>query len=76
MSDRYGPAGPAHTEVAGTPHPHLPNPTAWPMVLAVGIALVLGGFALSLIFSIGGAIVFAIALYGWIRELRREGPHE
>lgn len=50
---------------------HLLRPTAWPMVMAVGIALFLAGIALSVYFSLGGAIVFAIALSGWIGELRR-----
>lgn len=53
-------------------HPHLPPPTARPMIMAVGIALILAGFALSLWFSLGGAVVFAFALAGWIGELQHE----
>lgn len=52
--------------------PHVPRPTAWPMIMALGIAMVLGGFAISIVFSLGGAVVFAVALVGWIGELQRE----
>jgi hypothetical protein len=41
------------------------------MVLAVGIAMIMAGLAVSPLFSLGGLIVFAIALAGWIQELRR-----
>lgn len=76
MNDPRGSAPVAPAEPVRATRPHLPTPTAWPMVLAVGIALVLGGLALSVVFSIGGAIVFAVALYGWIQDLRSEGQHE
>jgi hypothetical protein len=42
------------------------------MIMALGIAMVLGGFAISIVFSLGGAVVFAVALVGWIGELQRE----
>lgn len=42
------------------------------MIMAVGIALILAGFALSLWFTVGGAVVFAFALAGWVGELQHE----
>jgi hypothetical protein len=53
----------------------LPAPTAWPLVLAVGIALVAAGVVLSIGFLIAGGVVFAIGLCGWIGELRTGHGH-
>ena len=50
---------------------HLPRPTAWPAVMAVGITMIMAGIITSPFFSLAGIVVFAIALAGWIRELRR-----
>ncbi len=50
---------------------HLPRPTIWPAVMAAGITMVMAGLITSLAFSVAGIVVFAIALTGWIRELRR-----
>jgi hypothetical protein len=63
------PADEPHAAPAGI---HLPRPTIWPMVMAAGIVLALSGLVLTLAFTLAGLIVFAIALAGWIRELRRE----
>lgn len=53
----------------------LPAPTAWPLVLAVGIVLLAAGLGLSLGFLVVGGVVFAIGLGGWIRELRAGHGH-
>jgi hypothetical protein len=63
---------PAHQASSLPPGVHLPRPTVWPMVMAAGIVLGLSGLVLTLAFTLAGSIVFAIALAGWIRELRRE----
>jgi len=42
------------------------------MVLAGGIALAFAGILLHPIFSLAGLAVVALAIAGWIRELRRE----
>ncbi len=60
----------SHGEVA-PPDIHLPRPTIWPMVLAGGVALILGGIILNLLFTLAGLVVLAIALVGWVQELRR-----
>ena len=49
---------------------HLPRPTMWPSVMAAGITMLAAGLILSLYFSLAGVIVFAIALGGWIGDLR------
>ncbi len=52
------------------PEEHLPKPTAWPATLALAITFLLWGLASSLIISGVGAIVFAVALTGWIGDIR------
>jgi hypothetical protein len=48
----------------------LPRPTYWPAALAFGITLLAWGILTSWIISIAGGIVLAVALAGWIGELR------
>lgn len=60
---------PTHS-VGHSPTVHLPRPTMWPSVMAAGITMIAAGLILSLFFSLAGAIVFAIALGGWIGDLR------
>jgi hypothetical protein len=55
---------------------HLPAPTAWPIVLALGITLVLAGVVTNGVISILGG-VFAIAgCVGWFREVLPHEAHE
>jgi hypothetical protein len=51
---------------------HLPPPSIWPAVLAVGIALLLTGLILNLVIVISGAVVAVAATAFWIRDARRE----
>ena len=51
----------------------LPAPTAWPIVLAFGITLLLGGLVTSPSVSILGAILALTAFVGWFRDVL---PHE
>ena len=51
---------------------HLPPPSIWPVVLAVGIALLLTGLILNLVVVIVGAIVTVAAIALWVRDARRE----
>lgn len=69
---RASPPPPPLHPSSESPHAHLPRPTGWPMVMAVGIVMVLAGLAVSLAFSVGGAFVFTVALIGWIGELQHE----
>jgi hypothetical protein len=47
----------------------MPQATAWPIVLALGVTLLGAGLATNLVLSIVGALVFAIGLGGWIGKL-------
>ena len=51
---------------------HLPEPTYWPFFLALGAAFIGWGLISFWLVSIGGLIVFAIALRGWINNLRHD----
>jgi hypothetical protein len=54
---------------AGLESVEVPQPTAWPIVLALGITLLGAGLVTNLTLSIVGAALFAFALGGWIGQL-------
>ena len=54
----------------------LPAPTAWPMVMACGIALLFAGLVTSLAVSAVGAILMASGAVGWFREVLPHERHE
>ncbi len=47
----------------------MPVSTVWPMVLALAIMLAASGLVLNYAFSVAGAILFAVALSGWVHQL-------
>jgi len=51
---------------------HLPPPSIWPPVLAVGIALLLTGLIINLVVIIIGAVLSVAATLFWVRDARRE----
>jgi hypothetical protein len=51
---------------------HLPPPSIWPPVLAVGIALLLTGLIINLVVVITGAVISLAAAAFWVRDARRE----
>ena len=51
---------------------HLPPPSIWPAVLAVGIALLLTGLIINLVVVIIGAVLSLAATVFWVRDARRE----
>ena len=55
---------------------HLPSPTAWPMVLALGIALVLTGMVTSGVISLLGGVLAFAAMVGWFRQVLPHEAHE
>ncbi len=64
---------------SSTPHGetiHLPAPTAWPIVLAFGFALVLAGVVTSGIISILGGVLAIAGCVGWFREVLPHEAHE
>ena len=54
----------------------LPAPTAWPMVLAFGIALVAAGVVTNAIISVLGAVLVACGCIGWFRQVLPHEAHE
>ncbi|TMF59417.1 MAG: hypothetical protein E6I22_00425 [Chloroflexi bacterium] len=51
---------------------HLPPPSIWPAVLALGIAGVLTGLVINLVLLAVGALVTVAALAMWIKDARKE----
>src|ERR1700693_5354951 len=54
----------------------LPAPTAWPIILAFGIALVFAGLVASASVSILGAIFAIAGCIGWFRDVLPHKKHE
>ena len=54
----------------------LPSPTAWPVVLALGITLVLAGMVTSGIVSIFGGALALAGMVGWFRQVLPNEAHE
>jgi hypothetical protein len=48
----------------------IPPPTPWPAGLALGVALFGWGLIASPVLLVIGALLFAVALGGWIGDLR------
>jgi hypothetical protein len=53
----------------------LPRPTAWPVVLSLGLALVAAGVVTGWAFLLVGAAVFAVGLIGWVSQLLPGAGH-
>jgi hypothetical protein len=51
---------------------HLPPPSIWPPVLALGIALILTGLILNRVVLILGLVIAVAATGFWVRAARRE----
>ncbi len=54
----------------------LPSPTAWPIVLAFGIALLFAGLVTSPSLSILGAMLAIAGSVGWFRDVLPQEKHE
>ena len=52
---------------------HLPTPTAWPLVLSLGITLLLAGLLTHWVISLLGVVLIVPATVGWFRQVL---PHE
>jgi hypothetical protein len=74
----------AHNASSSSPTPRtgapdtviLPAPTAWPVVLAFGVTMLLAGLVTSASVSILGAILAAVAFVGWFRDVFPNEQHE
>lgn len=51
---------------------HLPGPSFWPVVLAIGVAMSLVGTITKYAVLIIGLVIVLVALGGWIRSARSE----
>jgi hypothetical protein len=51
---------------------HLPPPSIWPPVLALGIAFLLTGLVLNLVLLTAGVVISVAATALWVRDARRE----
>ncbi len=54
----------------------LPSPTAWPMVLALGVSLIIAGMVTSGVISVLGALLTLMAAVGWFRQVLPVEQHE
>ncbi|MCA1667578.1 MAG: cytochrome c oxidase subunit 4 [Thermomicrobia bacterium] len=61
---------PDHPDWEPLPAAHLPRPTYWPVVLAVGVMFLAWGIVTTIAISIIGVILLALGIGGWIGELR------
>jgi hypothetical protein len=61
---------PAHGEEHGTIH--LPGPSWWPILAAIGVAMLLSGLVISIVMVIVGALLAVSSIGLWIRAARRE----
>jgi hypothetical protein len=59
-----------HPDWERLPAAHLPRPTYWPVVLAVGVMFLAWGIVTTIAITIIGLVLFALGLGGWIGELR------
>jgi hypothetical protein len=51
---------------------HLPRPTAWPMLLAAGVTMLIAGLITNPLFAVAGLVAVGFALNGWFEEVRHE----
>jgi hypothetical protein len=66
----------SHTPEATRSTIHLPSPTAWPIVLAFGITLLLAGLVTTTSVSLLGAILAVAASIGWFRDVLPQEQEE
>ncbi len=54
----------------------LPSPTAWPMVLALGVALILGGMVTNIVIGLLGLVLTVWGSVGWFLQVLPHEAHE
>jgi hypothetical protein len=54
----------------------VPVATAWPIMLAFGVALLLAGLATGAMVSVAGTILAAVSAVGWFRDVLPHEAHE
>jgi hypothetical protein len=54
----------------------LPAPTAWPLALALGVALIFAGLLTNVSISVLGAVLYLAGAVGWFRQVFPHEQHE
>lgn len=54
---------------------HLPPNSYWPIILAFGFSLIVGGLALSIALTIVGVVITLVSAIGWVIEPVTEEGH-
>jgi heme/copper-type cytochrome/quinol oxidase subunit 3 len=62
--------------IEGDGHVHMPSPSFWPMVSALGLIVAVVGAITSLALTVLGALVMLVALWRFALEHHREPAHE
>jgi hypothetical protein len=55
---------------------HLPAPTAWPFVLALGLTLICAAFVTNIVIGALGLLLSIVAAVGWFRDVLPHEAHE
>lgn len=55
---------------------HLPSPTAWPLVMAFGVALGFAGLVTNPVISVMGVVFTVAGAVGWFRQVLPHEAHE
>lgn len=58
----------AELEANADPHIHLPSPSYWPLVIAVGVGIVAVGIVYTPIISVVGGVLIVLGAWGWVQE--------
>ena len=66
----------AHQEHHGDSVIAMPAPTHWPLVLAVGLALVFAGLVTNFMVSVLGVVLIAAGVVGWFLQVLPHEAHE
>jgi cytochrome c oxidase subunit 1 len=55
---------------------HLPAPSYWPIVLALGLPIIAYGIIFERLLAVGGAAIVFLGAYGWALEPSMSGPED
>lgn len=55
---------------------HMPAPTQWPLIMAVGLTLIFAGLVTNFIISLLGVVMTIAGAVGWFREVLPHEAHE
>jgi cytochrome c oxidase subunit 1 len=58
----------AEQEANADHHIHMPSPSYWPIVLALGLPIVAYGMIFSLVLAVVGGVIILLGMFGWALE--------